>query len=180
MLINCSECGKQVSDKASNCPSCGNPISVNSESKKFCTECGKQISEKDVVCPFCGNPANDNGNINGNKSFERNIPNGKEAFEKRIDEYKANKYRLVKRSGDTVKMAKFNKLAVAVVIIVALGVMCFIPVFIDPDNGVAAIPFVLFEILVWVIGLTILTKTATVIISLTQTGGIEETGNILK
>ncbi len=25
-LINCSECGKQVSDKAASCPSCGNPI----------------------------------------------------------------------------------------------------------------------------------------------------------
>lgn len=28
MLINCPECGKQVSDKASNCPECGCPINV--------------------------------------------------------------------------------------------------------------------------------------------------------
>lgn len=27
MLINCSECGKQVSDRAACCPNCGNPIS---------------------------------------------------------------------------------------------------------------------------------------------------------
>jgi hypothetical protein len=27
-LIDCSECGKQVSDKAAACPSCGNPIAV--------------------------------------------------------------------------------------------------------------------------------------------------------
>lgn len=28
MLINCSECGKQVSDKAASCPNCGNPIAT--------------------------------------------------------------------------------------------------------------------------------------------------------
>lgn len=28
MLINCSECGKQVSDKAARCPNCGNPIAT--------------------------------------------------------------------------------------------------------------------------------------------------------
>ena len=28
MLINCSECGKQVSDKAACCPNCGNPIAT--------------------------------------------------------------------------------------------------------------------------------------------------------
>lgn len=27
MLIKCSECGKEISDKAANCPNCGNPIS---------------------------------------------------------------------------------------------------------------------------------------------------------
>ena len=26
MLVNCSECGRQVSDKASSCPHCGAPI----------------------------------------------------------------------------------------------------------------------------------------------------------
>ena len=30
-LIKCSECGKEVSDKAESCPNCGNPI--NKESK---------------------------------------------------------------------------------------------------------------------------------------------------
>ena len=29
-LINCSECGKKVSDKAPACPSCGNPIAIAS------------------------------------------------------------------------------------------------------------------------------------------------------
>ena len=26
-IINCKECGQEVSDKAENCPKCGNPIS---------------------------------------------------------------------------------------------------------------------------------------------------------
>jgi len=179
MLINCSECGKQVSDKASNCPSCGNPISVNSESKIFCTECGKQISEKDVVCPFCGNPAKDSGNINGNKSFERNIANGKEAFEKRIDEYKAKNYVLEKRSGDTVEMYKLKLALFAIVMILGNGILVLI-VFLSgegipkPFYYISEFLFILFGYLFAWWG------RARVKISLTQTGRIEETGNILK
>jgi len=30
-LIKCSECGKDVSDKASSCPNCGNPIGVGNK-----------------------------------------------------------------------------------------------------------------------------------------------------
>lgn len=32
-LINCKECNKEVSDKASNCPGCGAPIAVKPEPK---------------------------------------------------------------------------------------------------------------------------------------------------
>ena len=32
-LIKCSECGKEISDKAESCPNCGNPISKKEESK---------------------------------------------------------------------------------------------------------------------------------------------------
>lgn len=35
-LIKCSECGKQVSDKAQACPNCGAPISTG----LHCPECG--------------------------------------------------------------------------------------------------------------------------------------------
>lgn len=42
-LINCSECGKEVSDKATNCPNCGNPIAqapnVDSEAHVCCPNC---------------------------------------------------------------------------------------------------------------------------------------------
>lgn len=55
-LIICSECGKQVSDQATTCPNCGNPIAeVKKESPtKFCKHCGGKIPEKAVVCNLCG------------------------------------------------------------------------------------------------------------------------------
>ena len=35
-MIKCPECGKDVSDKAANCPNCGNPINT----KIYCPKCG--------------------------------------------------------------------------------------------------------------------------------------------
>lgn len=35
-IIKCPECGKDVSDKARNCPHCGNPI----DTKVYCPKCG--------------------------------------------------------------------------------------------------------------------------------------------
>lgn len=51
-LIKCSECNKEISDKASACPNCGCPI----EKKITCSECGKEIKENDKVCKNCGCP----------------------------------------------------------------------------------------------------------------------------
>lgn len=34
-LINCKECGQEVSKKAENCPKCGNPINVKSKEGCF-------------------------------------------------------------------------------------------------------------------------------------------------
>lgn len=48
-LINCPECGKEISDKASNCPNCGATVK-----KKFCQHCGESIDNDCVVCPKCG------------------------------------------------------------------------------------------------------------------------------
>lgn len=35
-LIKCPECSREVSDKARNCPYCGNPI----DRKTYCPKCG--------------------------------------------------------------------------------------------------------------------------------------------
>jgi DNA-directed RNA polymerase subunit RPC12/RpoP len=41
-LINCNECGKEVSEKAVSCPTCGNPINSI-----------KEIEEEYLCCPKC-------------------------------------------------------------------------------------------------------------------------------
>lgn len=61
-LINCAECGRQISDKAKNCPGCGAPIMA----KKFCKHCGKPIDEECVVCPLCGKQVENLQNTNDN------------------------------------------------------------------------------------------------------------------
>jgi len=38
-LINCPECGKEVSDKAQSCPNCGNSLNVKSEEFLCCPKC---------------------------------------------------------------------------------------------------------------------------------------------
>lgn len=45
-LIKCSECGKEVSDKAADCPNCGNPISYQGEQ-------ARPASEQLMECPKC-------------------------------------------------------------------------------------------------------------------------------
>lgn len=42
-LINCPECGKEISDKAVACPNCGNPINQQ-----------PQQAEEYLCCPKCG------------------------------------------------------------------------------------------------------------------------------
>lgn len=49
-LINCPECGREISEKATSCPHCGIPLGK----KKFCKFCGASIDENCVVCPECG------------------------------------------------------------------------------------------------------------------------------
>lgn len=53
-LIKCNECGHEVSDKASVCPNCGNPI----RDGHVCYECGTMITEGLSTCPNCGCPIN--------------------------------------------------------------------------------------------------------------------------
>lgn len=61
-LINCPECGKEISDKAASCPNCGTPIG----NKKFCKFCGEQIDKECVVCPKCGKQVENIGSSNPN------------------------------------------------------------------------------------------------------------------
>ena len=51
-LIKCTECGREISDKAGNCPHCGAPVVKT----VICSECGTQIKDTDRICPECGCP----------------------------------------------------------------------------------------------------------------------------
>lgn len=49
-LIQCPECGKEISDKAVSCPNCG----YSFQKMKFCKFCGERIPEDSIICTKCG------------------------------------------------------------------------------------------------------------------------------
>ncbi len=53
-LIICSQCGREISDKASKCIHCGAPILK----LQTCEECGNKYPAQDKLCPSCGCPSN--------------------------------------------------------------------------------------------------------------------------
>lgn len=57
-MIQCPECGQEISDKAKKCIHCGKIFVeesiVNEEIK--CSECGAILLETDQICPNCGCP----------------------------------------------------------------------------------------------------------------------------
>lgn len=58
-LINCPECGSQISDQSANCIKCGYPLAANKEpeiEKPKCPECGTEITEGAAECGKCGYP----------------------------------------------------------------------------------------------------------------------------
>lgn len=57
-IINCSECGNPISDKAKKCIHCGKifeDIASKAEGK-ICVECGNPIPDASMECPNCGCP----------------------------------------------------------------------------------------------------------------------------
>jgi len=57
-IINCSECGNQISDKAKKCIHCGKVFEEGTTELKemICEECGNAIPESLTECPNCGCP----------------------------------------------------------------------------------------------------------------------------
>lgn len=53
-LITCSECGKEIFDKALECPGCGNPISTQFEPVAFSAPATKKRPKKQYICTICG------------------------------------------------------------------------------------------------------------------------------
>ena len=59
-LIKCSNCGKEISDKALTCPGCGfafeDKTKLNEVKPILCDECGQEISADCDTCQNCGCP----------------------------------------------------------------------------------------------------------------------------
>ncbi|MEG1092665.1 MAG: zinc ribbon domain-containing protein [Acinetobacter sp.] len=57
-MIQCPECGQNISDKAIKCIHCGKEITKETVSTvaNQCLECGGELSEADTYCPVCGCP----------------------------------------------------------------------------------------------------------------------------
>ena len=57
-LIECSKCGKLISDKAISCPNCGelNNIVDDKVEVAFCEDCGEELPNNSTFCPNCGCP----------------------------------------------------------------------------------------------------------------------------
>lgn len=70
-LIKCPDCGKQISDKASECPNCGCPSSQFAP--KICPECGNVLANGDITCPNCGFPLDSTFQINKTQNRHTNI-----------------------------------------------------------------------------------------------------------
>lgn len=56
-MIECPNCGGEVSDKAKKCVHCGSDLVPNE--KKCCLECGAELAEEDTICSKCGCPVVD-------------------------------------------------------------------------------------------------------------------------
>ena len=62
MLIQCPECGKEISDKSDACPNCGcpssqwkqEPVEERKVKARQCSRCQKVFSPKLGACPECG------------------------------------------------------------------------------------------------------------------------------
>lgn len=85
-LIYCKECGREVSDKAANCPHCGAPVAESNQNTKFCKHCGERIDKDCLICPKCGKQveelrqpsADDKIVINNSATANATIINGRQ------------------------------------------------------------------------------------------------------
>ena len=76
-LINCPNCGNQVSDKAEKCPKCGEKLNEN---KRVCSECGTELNEDEKVCSNCGYVQSHTENNNDRRSLKSNSSKKKIGF----------------------------------------------------------------------------------------------------
>ncbi len=59
-LVNCVECGHEVSSRAATCPKCGFPVSQLAQLPR-CADCGQPLPQGSTACPHCGCPVESSG-----------------------------------------------------------------------------------------------------------------------
>jgi len=157
-LIKCSECRRDVSDRAYKCPNCGNPLSMRSSTPR-------------------------NNYINAQNGQSDNLfENPDVLFERRIDEYIENGYVVHERKGETVKLFRDKKTAgwialITILIITFIAVITLNAVFFPWESSIFY--GIAFSIPSYSIVIA-RKRYGMVTISLTRTGNIEEIGNVLK
>lgn len=94
-LINCPECGKEISDKAASCPNCGYPVKEIENKNDFepipqevarygvvkCRKCGFSIPANHEYCDNCDEK------LDGNLIVERGIEQDFESLDKWENEH---------------------------------------------------------------------------------------------
>ncbi len=92
-LISCSNCGKEVSDKAKICPNCGYQFIeeiITVETPIICEDCGTEISPDTDACPKCGCPVAEKAEIPDEPATQKveitsvNLPTVKKSAKKYI------------------------------------------------------------------------------------------------
>jgi len=132
-----------------------------------CPDCGKSVSDKSAACVACGCPLGGGGSVGVNS--------GNVAFENRIQEYRNNNYKIVKRFDNSVKMA--YKGATSGSILAAVIGMLFI--FAGFFRLLFFWSYIFIDIglmVVGVFGVIGAYKRIEAFITITKTGELEETG----
>ena len=139
-----------------------------------CAECGNSVSDKANMCPQCGYPIGNN-----ETDMDSNI-----SFEKRIEQYLQSGYDLVERQGNSVTLIKPKKSWIVFYFIVTIGICImwyFGNTFFSLKNkNLPSFLVPLFTVTGLIYSIIMDRKRFRVIVSLTSTGTIQETGYKLK
>lgn len=71
-LINCKDCGQQISDAARFCPHCGAPVVRD----VYCPKCGTKVPENVKFCPNCGEVMSQTASSGGPKMKKDKVTAG--------------------------------------------------------------------------------------------------------
>ena len=119
-LINCVQCGANISEKAVKCPKCGNQTPFE-ESFSACVECSANIPKDSDFCPECGLPKSFNQTCKENSELKNHETITSE------NQFDYDKFISLIRSYDSIATKKFGAKVIVWGMIVLIG-------FIKKDN----------------------------------------------